>query len=148
MHPLATEEPDRAELLLSWDEELLRGGVMLSEWATFLIEDADVAFCAGANIAALLAAQAAMETHLRHEHGDCAEHVSFAGIIDRSALHETVKARLHEVRRYRNRWVHVNDPHDDERLLDHHDDARAELAEMATKSMRLLREVIYSVQWT
>ncbi len=36
------------------DDKLLVGGVMLSEWSTFLIKDADTAFCSGANLAAIL----------------------------------------------------------------------------------------------
>jgi uncharacterized protein (DUF952 family) len=60
----------RWTLLLEWDEELLLGGVILSERSTFLVQDADRAFCAGADLAALFAAQAAMESHLRYEYGD------------------------------------------------------------------------------
>lgn len=134
----------RQDLLNAWDEELLLGGVTLSEWATFLVESADLAFCAGADIAALLTAQAAMETHLRHETSHAG---TFVAVIDASDLPAAAKVRLHEVRRYRNRWVHVNDPGDDESLLNDPGEVLTELAEMATRSMRLLREVIYSNQW-
>ena len=134
----------RQRLLDEWDEELLRGGVMLSEWATFLIESADVAFCAGADIATLLTAQAAMETHLRHETGHSG---TFYSVIEACDLPPATKSRLHEIRQYRNSWVHVNDPGADAPLLDDPNAARTKLAEMTTRSMRLLRELIYAWQW-
>lgn len=136
----------REKLLLEWDEQLLLGGVMLSEWSVFLIQDADKAFCSGADLAALLTAQAAMEAHLRHEQQPAGA-LSFVQLIERSDFSEDTKRRLHEVRRFRNRWVHVRDPSDDGPLLEKPDDHRAELAEMATRAMRLLREVIYAYQW-
>jgi len=138
----------RTELLGRWDDELLLGGVMLSEWATFLIQDADVAFCAGADLAALLTAQAAMEAHLKHQYGDTPEaRPGFAQLIDTSPLPPELRRRLHEVRRYRNRWVHVRDPDEDSHLIERPDRHRSELSLMSTRAMRLLREVIYLDQF-
>lgn len=45
-----TEEQKR-DYILQLDEELLLGGVMLSEWTTFLAKDAETAFCSGAGAA-------------------------------------------------------------------------------------------------
>jgi hypothetical protein len=140
-------EATRWALLRTWEDELLKGGVTLSEFSTFLVQDADLAFCAGADLAALLAAQAAMETHLRHEHRAVGGE-GFAALIDRSGLPSDLTARLHEVRRYRNRWVHVADPDADSHLLAHPERNREELARMATAAMRALYEVIFLCQWT
>jgi hypothetical protein len=138
---------DRQELLVRWDDELLRGGVILSEWATFLIQDADTAFCAQADLAALLTAQAAMEAHLRYQYADvCGDNVGFARVIEASPVLDDIKRRLHEVRRFRNRWVHVRDPADDQPLLERPDEHRAQLTTMATEAMRLMRELIYQEQ--
>ncbi len=137
---------ERERLLLAWDDELLLGGVVLSEWSSFLIQDADVAYCAGADLAALLAAQAAMESHLMYEYGDRGSTRGFADLIERSPLARELKDRLHDIRRYRNRWVHVRNPQEDQALIDEPDRHRSELADMTTRAMRLLREVIYQEQ--
>lgn len=141
----STIEATRWALLRTWEDELVKGGVTLSEFSTFLVQDADRAFCAGADLAALLAAQAAMGTHLRHEHG-AVRVKGFAALIDRSELPSDLAARLHEIRRYRNRWVHVADPDADADLLDHPERNRDELARMATVAMRALHEVIFLYQ--
>lgn len=136
----------RSELLAQWEEELLLGGVILSEWATFLACDAETAFIAGADLAALLAAQAAMEAHLRYEYGGDSHGGGFAQLIEQSPLMDGLKQRLHGLRRYRNKWVHVRDPNDDERLLAAPEAARDELSQMATFAMRLLIEILYVEQ--
>lgn len=141
-------EPGRSEQLAQWEEELLLGGVMLSEWTTFLACDAQTAFQAGADLAALLAAMAAIEAHLRHEYPSDGHGDGLARLIEQSPLTADLKRRLHELRRYRNRWVHVNDPDNDERLLQDPAGARNELSLMATVAMRLLLEIIYIEQWT
>lgn len=138
---------DRQDLLLRWEEELLKGGATLSEFSVFLIQDASLAFCAGADLAALLAAQAAMEAHLRYEFGSVAGSESFAALIDRCDLPDDLRARLHETRRYRNLWVHVADPESDQDLLAHPEQHREQLAHVATSAMRVLYEVIFLDQW-
>lgn len=142
-----TRTEERWDLLSEWEQELLLGGALLSEWSTFLMNDAQEAFCAGADLAALLAAQAAIECHLKYEYGDSKGSVRLVDLIDESPLPEQLKERLHELRKYRNRWVHVRDPHADETLLAHPEKHRAELAEMTTKAMRLLMEVAFLEQW-
>jgi hypothetical protein len=57
------------EYLVELDETLLQGGVILSEWATFLIKDADIAFVNGAHLAGIITGLAGIETHLRGEAG-------------------------------------------------------------------------------
>jgi hypothetical protein len=135
----------RWKLLVDWDDELLHGGVTISEWSTLLVQDADLAFCAGADLAALLAAQAAMESHLRYEYG-APVGGGFAKLIDSSPLPDALRVRLHEVRRLRNAWVHVRDPEADDDLVERSDVHRSELSAAATRAMRLLREILYLEQ--
>jgi hypothetical protein len=131
------------------DEELLVGGVILSEWSTFLIRDVDTAFCAGAHLAAILTSQAAIESHLRFEYPYAQEtpRASFYDLIEKAPISTELKAKLHRLRRYRNKWVHVNEPQQDDELLTKPEYYEAELEEMARFAVRVLREVIYLEQW-
>ena len=56
---------DRWAHLVCLDEELLLGNVVLSEWAAFIVREADMAFALGADLASILTAVSAIETHLR-----------------------------------------------------------------------------------
>lgn len=140
-------EKDRWDFINQLEEELLQGGTILSEWSAFLIRDADTAYCAGANLAAILAAQAAMESHLRYEYGENDKRIGFFDLIEISPIHEDLKADLHLVRKYRNQWVHVNDPHQDENLLTYPQYIEEELEKMAKLSIRSMRKVIYFEQF-
>jgi hypothetical protein len=61
-------EEDRWPRLVALDNELLQGGVILSEWCTFIVCQADTAFANGADLASILTAVAAIETYLRSEY--------------------------------------------------------------------------------
>ncbi len=52
---------------------------------------------------------------------------------------------LHRIRRFRNGWVHVNDPHDDDDLLARPEYHEKQLEEFATFTIEQLRRVIYLV---
>ena len=136
------------DYLLKLDDELLRGGVVLSEWATFLVRDADTAYCAGAHLSALLAAQSAIEAHLRYEYENRSprQASTLYDLIESSPLHPDLRQELHSLRRYRNRWVHVRDPHEDADLLSRPEYHEAELERLATKAMRAMRQVLYLEQ--
>jgi hypothetical protein len=140
---------ERRDYINKLDDELLMGGVMLSEWSTFLIRDADDAFCSGANLAAILVSQAAIESHLRYEYIDnpAATKLSFYALIEQSPIPDALKAELHTLRKYRNKWVHVNDPNEDADLLKRPEYYEKELEQMALLAIRVLREVIYQEQW-
>ena len=60
-------EDERRAFICALDEELLKGGIILSEWTTFLAKDAEEALCLGAYLASILTAAAAIESHLRFE---------------------------------------------------------------------------------
>jgi hypothetical protein len=128
------------------DDYLLRGDVLLSEWSTFLVRDADEAFCSGAYLATILVCQAAIECHLRYEYGFQGGNVSFYTLIERCPLTVDLKTALHELRRYRNKWVHVDAPHDDEDLLIRPEYYEQEMEMMAEIAVKSLGEIIYLEQ--
>jgi hypothetical protein len=79
----------------------LLGGVVISEWSTFLAKDAELAFCSGANLAAILAAQAAIESHLRYEYFDPIETKGWGlyRLLENVQLPLGLKSNLHKLRR-------------------------------------------------
>jgi hypothetical protein len=142
-------EQEKWDYILALDEELLKGGVMLSEWSTFLARDAEAAFCSGASLAAILAAQAAVESHLRYEYLDpvAAKGWGLYKMLDSVPMPVDLKDDLHRLRRFRNKWVHVEDPSRDEYLLERPEYHSLELEEMAKLAMRSMLRVLYSEQW-
>lgn len=138
-------EDERWACLNELDETLLHGGVILSEWATFLVKDADLAFVGGAHLACIVVALAAVETHLRSEGGARARRL--ADLIAESDLEEDLKTELQALRKYRNRWVHVADPWDDAALIERPAQNEAEMEEMAKRCVVALRRTIYTNPW-
>ncbi|MFZ5786333.1 MAG: hypothetical protein ACOY3Y_07815 [Acidobacteriota bacterium] len=132
------------------EDKYLKGGIMLSEWSTMLAKEADHAFCSGANLAAVLAAQAAMEAHLRYDFFD-PENVKGWGfyklIEGADDVSEDLRERMHEVRRFRNTWVHVNDPHDDEHLLERPELVEAEAEVITMKALDAMMDLFCTYQW-
>lgn len=139
-------QDEKWNFILKLDEELLVGGVILSEWSTFLIRDADTAFASGAHLAAILTALASIESHLKYEYGS-KQRERLVQLIDAASITEELRAELHALRRYRNQWVHVTDPHEDADLLSNPEAHEAELEQMATRAIRALRQIIYTEQW-
>jgi len=103
-------EQDKWNYINDLDEELLQGGGILSEWTIFLVKDAETAFCADANLAAILACQAAIESHLRFDYFDSIESKSwgFYQLIENASLNPELKMELHELRTFRNKCVTGN----------------------------------------
>ena len=122
---------------------------MLSEWSTFLARDAETAFCSGAHLAAILAAQAAVESHLRYEYLDPVEAKGWSlhRILGSVPLPADLKDDLHALRLFRNRWGHVEDPAHDDHLLERPEYQEAEMEEVAKLAMRSMLRVLYSEQW-
>jgi hypothetical protein len=140
---------DRHDYLCKLEDELLLGNVMLSERSTFLVKDADTAFCAGADLAAILVSQAAIECHLRYEYFQGSQRkLMFYDLIEQSPLPGELRASLHTIRKYRNRWVHVRDPHDDQDLLTRPEYYEHDLEQMAFIAIRAMMEVVYFEQGT
>lgn len=136
---------DRWALLLALDEELLKGDVILSEWCILIVNEADNAFAAGSYLASILTAVSGIETYLRTEYASGSD-TRLVELIDNSGLPTDLKADLHRLRRYRNQWVHVKTPADDEDLLADRSPIDRELELMAQIAARTLRRTIYSAQ--
>lgn len=139
-------EEERWNHIVSLDEELLKGGVILSEWCSFIVRESDLAFANGANLASILTAVSGIETYLRSEYPE-KERSSLFELIDGASIADDLRADLHKLRKYRNNWVHVNDPWDDQRLLDDPEESEKELEKMALFAARALRRTIYENQW-
>jgi hypothetical protein len=139
-------EDERWSHLLALDDELLKGGVIISEWCSFIVREADTAFANGAHLASILTSVSGIETYLRSEH-------SFTGkerlveLINQAQIGDNLKTDLHILRKYRNKWVHVDDPWEDEKLLEYPEQVENELEEMAFFAARTLRRTIYENQW-
>ena len=138
-------EDERWEYLLALDSELLIGGVAVSEWCAFIVREADTAFVKGAHLASILTATSAIETYLRAE-GERGRK-SLRERIDNAGFPEDLRLDLHELRCYRNRWVHVDDPGNDDIALERPEEIQRELELRATFAARILRRVLYSDQW-
>lgn len=138
-------EQEKWDYLVELDEKLLQGGVILSEWATFLIKDADLAFVGGAHLASIITALAGIETHLRAESGN-AKH-RLVDLIVAADLEDDLKQELQVLRKYRNEWVHVAEPWEDNSLLKSPEKHEAELEEIAKRCAVALRRTIYTNPW-
>ncbi|MBB5349072.1 hypothetical protein JWG42_10420 [Desulfoprunum benzoelyticum] len=139
-------EDERWTHLVALDDELLKRGVLLPEWCTFIVRDVDMAFAAGGYLAAILTAVSGIETYLRSEYSITRKE-RLAELIDQAEIDANLKADLHALRKYRNKWVHVDNPWEDEELPEHSDMIEGELEEIAIFAVRALRRTIYKNQW-
>lgn len=142
-------EQEKWDYINDLDEELLQGGFVLSEWTTFLAKDAEMAFCADANLASILACQAAIESQLRFDYFNSTESKSwgFYQLIENASLNAELKMELHELRTFRNKWVHVKDPSNDSDLLERPEYHENELFLVAKKSIRTMLKTLYNEPW-
>jgi|SRR5690554_1736992 len=138
-------ENEKWEYINELDEELLLGGVTLSEWTTFLVKDAETAFCYGAYLSSILACQAAIESHLRYDYFNPLETKgwSFFDLIEKACLMPELKIELHELRKFRNKWVHINDPSNDDDLLERPNYYQMELEFFSKKTIKTMLKLIY-----
>ena len=68
-------------------------------------------------------------------------------LINHAEIDASLKEDLHALRKYRNKWVHVDSPWEDEELLEHPKTVEDELEKMAFFAVRALRRTIYENQW-
>lgn len=132
--------------LIALDDELIKGGVILPEWCSFIVREADVAFAGGAHLASILTAVSGIETYLRAEYAVTGKE-RLVDLIKDSPIAQDLKADLHALRRYRNRWVHVDEPWDDQDLIEKPEKMERELEAKAFFAARVLRRTVYSNQW-
>ncbi|MGJ0515139.1 MAG: hypothetical protein ACR65O_05230 [Methylomicrobium sp.] len=139
-------EDERWAHLVALDGELLKGGVILSEWCCFIVREADTAFAKGAHLASILTAVSGIEAYLRSEHSETGKE-RLVELINRAAINSSLKTDLHTLRKYRNKWVHVDDPWDDTSLLERPEETERELEQMALFAAKALRRTIYENLW-
>ena len=137
------DEVDRSEFLIALDDELLKGGVILSEWCSFIVCECDAAFIAGANLAAIVTAMAGIETYLVEY--PLGERANLFDLVKQSPLADDLKREI-DVLRKSNRWVHVADPENDQDLLDHPEQSASSLRVLRDQAVRTLRRTIYENQ--
>jgi hypothetical protein len=136
---------EKEAFVLSLEDELLKGGVMLPEWTTRISQEAIESFVGGRHLACLLTGMAAIETQLRSDHGG--SQTRLQDLVKESGFPNALKESLHSLRRYRNRWVHVSDPWDDQVLLGKSDAVEEELFQMSKLCVELMMRVLFSKQW-
>lgn len=138
-------EEQKWDYINQLNEELLLGGAILSEWTTFLVKDAEIAFCSGAYLASILASQAAIESHLRYDYFNSvySKRWSFYDLIEKANIENELSKELHDLRKYRNKWVHINDPNDDSELLERSKYFEEELTSFAKKTIRTMLRILY-----
>lgn len=139
-------ENERWAQLVALDDELLKGGVILSEWCSFIVREADTAFAKGAHLASILTVVSGIETYLRSEHSETGKE-RLVELINKALIDNELKKDLHALRKYRNKWVHVDDPWNDMGLLERPEETERELEDMALFAARALRRTIYENQW-
>ena len=110
-------EDERWKLLIGLDDELLKGGVILSEWCSFIVRETDTAFVKGTHLASILTSVSAIETYLRSEYSVTGKE-RLIDLINQASIKTDLKADLHLLRKYRNKWVHIDDPWNDASLLE------------------------------
>jgi hypothetical protein len=120
------------------DETLLKGGVMLSEWCAIIIREAD--------LATIITAMAGIETYLRSEYGSN-DKVGLAELTKTSPIPEDLKIEIDSLRTYRNLWVHVRNPNEDQELQQKPEKLDKELELNAKRAITALRKTIYLNQW-
>ena len=139
-------QDERWEKLVALDEDLLKGGVIFSEWCSLIVREADIAFTSGAHLASILTAVSGIETYLRSEHAETGKQ-RLVELINRATIDSGLKDELHALRKYRNKWVHVDEPWDDAILLERPEEMEKELEDMAFFAVCALRRTIYENQW-
>jgi hypothetical protein len=136
----------RQQLISSLDDELLIGGVVLSEWCARIVQETDKAFLSGADLATIITAVAAAETYFRAEFGGDQKY-NLHELVERSSLDHRLRVDLQNLRRYRNKWVHVAEPWNDDSFVKGFQECDLELEKMAICAMHALRRLIYSNQF-
>jgi hypothetical protein len=139
-------QDDRWAQIVALDDELLKAVAILSEWCSFIVREADMAFAAGADLASILTAVSGIETYLRSEHSETGKE-RLVELINRASIDAGLKDDLHVLRKYRNKWVHVDEPWNDSNLLERPEETEQELARMALFAARALCRTIYENQW-
>ncbi|MEJ6707459.1 MAG: hypothetical protein QNK92_01300 [Amylibacter sp.] len=118
----------------------------MSEWCALIVREFDYAFVGGANLATVVTATAAIETYLRAEYAR-AKRISLVDLIDNAPIQQGLRDDIYKLRRYRNSWVHVATPEDDDEILQNPEAYVEQLEQWAKLAQRILRKTIYENKW-
>jgi len=138
-------EEEKWNYIVCLDEELLKGGIIISEYVAELIRNADISYVYGAYWASIITSVAAMEAYLKSETADNKKILQ--DLINESGLSKTDIDLMHNLRRYRNQIVHIKEPWEDEFLLNSYGEFSCNEENIAKEAIRLLRMVVYSNPW-
>jgi len=137
---------DRDQYWIDLEEELLKGGAGYSEWCTFISKDIYTAFTCGADLSTVVMSLACIETYLKTENFVTSKQ-SLSSLIDEDTfLTNEEKSSLHELRQYRNKWVHMYDV-DDTEILENEERFIKEAEEKAYLAVKMLLTVLFSNQF-
>jgi len=140
-------ENERWEQLVLLDEKYLEGGIILSEWCSFLCRDTELAYASGAFLSTIITAVAGIEAYLRSEYKHDEKHTSLFKLIKESPIEPKLKEDIQVLRKYRNKWVHIDNPWEDEILLEKAEDYEKQIEEMALFAIDVLLRTIYENPW-
>lgn len=126
---------DRERTLLDIQDDVLKGGICVQDWTTFQLENAYISYCAGANLSCIVMCQATIESFMRDD--EQLSDRSFYDLIENCSYDQDMKTKLHTLRKYKNKWTHINEQINDF-LID-----EKELEKMALFSYRLALEVFH-----
>ncbi len=128
------------ELRRNWFEQKAEppddGGYLLSEQACAVVVDLQCAFCAGAWIAVVVLAAAAIDAHLHDAEG-------FTGNAKRAIDEAGADLQLHTLRKRRNALIH-SDPDSPAITVDQQWSERVRLEEDARLAVELVFRVFYA----
>lgn len=140
-----SDEEEKWDYIVRLDEELLQGGVILNEYVSELIRNADVSFVYGAYWASVITSVAAIEAYFKSE-TQCNDKKLFELIVESGLDNKDIEL-LHNLRRYRNQIVHIKEPWGDEFILSSYNQFSANEENISKEAIRLLRTVVYSDPW-
>ena len=136
----------REQYWIDLEDEILQGGAAFSEWCTYISKDVYIAFVNGANLSTIVMALACIETYLKTENFERKRQPLSKMIDDEEALCDEEKQSLHELRKYRNKWVHMYNA-DDRDILDNERQITDEAEKMAFLAVKILLTVLFSNQF-
>ena len=125
----------REQTLIEIQDDVIKGGICVQDWTTFQLENAYKSYCAGATLSCIVMCQATLESFMRDD--EQLSDRSFYDLIENCSYDRYMKDKLHKLRKYRNKWTHINEQNN-EFLID-----EKELEEMALFSYRLALEVFH-----
>ena len=137
---------ERAQYWIDLEDNLLIGGAAYSEWCNFIAKDAYTAFVHCADLSTVVMSLACIETYLKTESPDMQSQPLHSVINNECMLCDDEKETLHNLRRYRNKWVHLYNLDDDE-ILQKEEHFIAETERMACLAVKMLLTVLFSNQF-